>query len=98
MEELIKHLIKRLDEIDSKLKNIEEKISQSEIIASAQEETKLYEKAEKLAMELGGLDVGLLENKLHIGEARAEKLIDKLEANGIIDPYLGNEDFESISN
>lgn len=92
MFSLIKRLVQLLEEIDARLKRIEEKLAQSE------GEANLYEKAKSIAAEAGGLSVPLLENRLHIGHASAEKLLDQLEENGIIDPYYGNEDADAPLN
>lgn len=48
----------------------------------------LYEKAEKLVIEMGYCRASLLQRRFKIGYAKAAYFIELLEANGIVGPLM----------
>lgn len=57
-----------------------------------------YEEAIKLVREEGDAKTSFLQRKLKIGYARAARLMDLMETNGVIGPYNGAKPREIISN
>jgi len=49
----------------------------------------IYEKAKEIVIKEGKASASLLQRRLSIGYARAARLIDKLENEGIIGPQIG---------
>ena len=49
----------------------------------------LYEKAENIARSHNEISASFLQRKLNIGYARASRILDALEENGIVDSALG---------
>lgn len=51
----------------------------------------LYEEAKKLVIEAGKASSSYIQRRLRIGYARAARLLDMLEEEGIIGPAVGSE-------
>ena len=49
----------------------------------------LYEKAEAIARSHNEISASFLQRKLNIGHARASRMLDTLEENGIVDRAIG---------
>lgn len=49
----------------------------------------IIEKAKKVVLEAGCASTSLLQRKMEIGYARAARIIDKLEENGVVGPHNG---------
>ncbi|MDJ0837637.1 MAG: DNA translocase FtsK [Acidobacteriota bacterium] len=59
--------------------------------AKKREEDPMYEKAARLVVRSGQASVSYLQRKLSLGYARAAKLIDMMEEDGIVGPNLGSK-------
>ncbi|GAB7388312.1 DNA translocase SpoIIIE [Bacillaceae bacterium] len=57
----------------------------------AEPDDELYEKAVQLVIEAQSASVSMLQRRLRIGYTRAARLIDAMEANGIVGPYEGSK-------
>ncbi|MFC1622455.1 DNA translocase FtsK [Patescibacteria group bacterium] len=51
----------------------------------------LYEEAKRITLEAGKASASYLQRRLRTGYARAARLLDMLEDNGIVGPAIGNE-------
>ncbi|HET7578528.1 MAG TPA: DNA translocase FtsK [Bacillales bacterium] len=69
----------------------EEMIPNEEPEQAAQVEDEHYEEAVRLVAELGSASVSMLQRRFRIGYTRAARLIDAMEANGIVGPYEGSK-------
>jgi S-DNA-T family DNA segregation ATPase FtsK/SpoIIIE len=56
----------------------------------------LFPQAKKLVIEAQTASVSLLQRRLRIGYTRAARLIDMLEAKGIVGPYEGSKPREVL--
>jgi DNA segregation ATPase FtsK/SpoIIIE, S-DNA-T family len=63
---------------------------------SAEMEDELYPQAVKLVLEAGTASVSLIQRRLRVGYTRAARLIDMMEANGIVGPYEGSKPREVL--
>lgn len=54
-------------------------------------EDEYYREAVRLVVELGSASVSMLQRRFRIGYTRAARLIDAMEANGIVGPYEGSK-------
>ncbi|WP_416826820.1 DNA translocase FtsK [Ectobacillus polymachus] len=54
-------------------------------------EDELYEDAVRLIVEIQSASVSMLQRRFRIGYTRAARLIDAMEANGIVGPYEGSK-------
>ncbi|HEX7065348.1 MAG TPA: DNA translocase FtsK [Bacillales bacterium] len=57
----------------------------------AQVEDEYYRDAVRLVVEMGTASVSMLQRRFRIGYTRAARLIDAMEANGIVGPYEGSK-------
>lgn len=64
---------------------------------SLEEEDELYEEARAAVMEAGKASTSYLQRKLGVGYSRAAKLMDALEAHGVIGPANGSKPRDVIS-
>jgi S-DNA-T family DNA segregation ATPase FtsK/SpoIIIE len=75
----------------------EEKEEEEEIYDEGEEVTdELYRQAVELVIRHKQGSVSLLQRRLGIGYQRAARLIDKLEVNGIVGPYVGSKTREVL--
>lgn len=76
----------------------EEMMVKSEELKSegAEVEDELYPQAVKLVVETKTASVSLLQRRLRIGYTRAARLIDEMEARGIVGPYEGSKPREVL--
>ncbi|MFS0782239.1 DNA translocase FtsK [Bacillus sp. 1P06AnD] len=54
-------------------------------------EDKVYDSAVQLVTEMGTASVSMLQRRFRIGYSRAARLIDEMEARGIVGPYEGSK-------
>jgi DNA segregation ATPase FtsK/SpoIIIE-like protein len=65
---------------------------ESELFSDEQDEfhDELYDDARTIAIESSKLSTSYLQRKLGVGYARAARLMDMLEENGVIEPAIGS--------
>jgi S-DNA-T family DNA segregation ATPase FtsK/SpoIIIE len=61
-----------------------------------EEEDELYDQAVQIVVEARQASVSLLQRRMRIGYNRAARLIDAMEANGIVGPYEGSKPREVL--
>lgn len=69
----------------------EEMIPSEEPEQQAEIEDEYYHDAVKLIVEMNSASVSMLQRRFRIGYTRAARLIDAMEANGIVGPYEGSK-------
>lgn len=75
----------------------EEMIPKDEQSSSLQEvEDEIYEPAVELVVEMGTASVSMLQRRFRIGYTRAARLIDEMEARGVVGPYEGSKPREVL--
>lgn len=74
----------------------EDLIATVENKANYEIEDELYPQAVRIILEAQTASVSLLQRRLRIGYTRAARLIDIMEANGIVGPYEGNKPREVL--
>jgi S-DNA-T family DNA segregation ATPase FtsK/SpoIIIE len=62
------------------------------------EKDELYETAAKLIIESGQASVSILQRRLRLGYTRAARLIDMMEAEGLVGPYQGSKPRDILVN
>ncbi|GAA3406534.1 DNA translocase FtsK [Paenibacillus hodogayensis] len=85
-------------------KNQEEAIYQEEMVPEVEEqseaedeyEDELYDQAVQIVVEAKQASVSLLQRRMRVGYARAARLIDSLEAKGVVGPYEGSKPREVL--
>jgi len=55
------------------------------------QEDELYDEAVKLVIETNQASVSILQRRMRLGYTRAARLIDMMEQNGIVGPYVGSK-------
>jgi S-DNA-T family DNA segregation ATPase FtsK/SpoIIIE len=65
--------------------------------AEEEEEDELFEQAAQIVLEAGQASVSLLQRRMRIGYTRAARLIDYMEAKGIVGPYEGSKPREVLT-
>jgi S-DNA-T family DNA segregation ATPase FtsK/SpoIIIE len=65
--------------------------------ADDEEEDELFEQAAQIVLEAGQASVSLLQRRMRIGYTRAARLIDYMEAKGIVGPYEGSKPREVLT-
>lgn len=60
------------------------------------EEDELYEEAKRIIIETGQASISMLQRRLRIGYSRAARLIDMMEANGVVGRYRGSKSREIL--
>jgi DNA segregation ATPase FtsK/SpoIIIE, S-DNA-T family len=66
------------------------------ISEGAEERDELYDEAVQLVVQQGNASVSMLQRRFRIGYNRAARLIDALEAGGIVGPYEGSKPREVL--
>ncbi len=74
----------------------EEMIPQDNGDTGQEVEDELYEEAVELVVEMQTASVSMLQRRFRIGYTRAARLIDAMEANGIVGPYEGSKPREVL--
>lgn len=74
----------------------EEMIPQEETSPQNEVEDELYEQAVQLVTEMQTASVSMLQRRFRIGYTRAARLIDEMEARGIVGPYEGSKPREVL--
>ncbi|WP_280637184.1 DNA translocase FtsK [Alkalihalobacillus sp. BA299] len=75
----------------------QEEMTPSEEPEVAEEvEDELYQSAVELVMEMNTASVSMLQRRFRIGYTRAARLIDEMEARGIVGPYEGSKPREVL--
>ncbi len=69
----------------------EEEIATESATAFADEQDELYDQARELVIEMQTASVSLLQRRFRVGYNRAARLVDQLEANGIVGPSEGSK-------
>lgn len=93
--ELVVDFIKKQQDVSYEVDIIENFTAHEEITESGDE---LYEEAVSLIIEANQASVSFLQRRLRIGYNRAARLIDEMEAKGIIGPYEGTKPRKVIIN
>ena len=72
------------------LKELED-ITSGKISPQMLEKDELYDEAVKVILQTGQASVSVLQRRLRLGYARAARIIDCMEAEGIVGPYQGSK-------
>lgn len=87
VDELVKFLKKQAEPVyDEKITKDESKEKQEQLF-----EDELLPQAAKILIEQGQASISMLQRRLHIGYARAARLIDIMEQRGIVGGYEGSK-------
>ncbi len=62
------------------------------------EKDELYDEAVKLVMETNQASVSILQRRMRLGYTRAARLIDLMEQNGLVGPYVGSKPRDILIN
>lgn len=79
-----------------KAQYVEEMIPSAEQSSSAPPEDALYNDAVDLVIEIGTASVSMLQRRFRIGYTRAARIIDEMEARGVVGPYEGSKPREVL--
>jgi S-DNA-T family DNA segregation ATPase FtsK/SpoIIIE len=74
----------------------DEKLGGSGLSGGGEADDPLFEEAKRVAREAGKLSASLLQRRLRVGYARAARILDMLEAAGVIGPQEGNKPREVL--
>ena len=74
----------------------EEMMSKEEDVVKGEVADELYESAVDLIIEMNTASVSMLQRRFRIGYTRAARLIDEMEARGIVGPYEGSKPREVL--
>lgn len=88
MDEVTK-LTKRLAGLEKRLKSIEDRLAPPSKDLFGKDD--LYEEAKRVIVNFDNASASFLQRKLSIGYARAARLLDELEADGVVGPAVGAE-------
>jgi len=91
-EKVLAKMNQQYTDVLTSLKGINEKINPE----ADMDDTELYEQAKEIIEEHGICSASLLQRTLRIGYARAARLIDLLEENGVVGPGDGAKPREVI--
>ncbi|MFK7694044.1 DNA translocase FtsK [Paenibacillus sp. HJGM_3] len=69
---------------------------EEEGVASEEIEDELYDQAVQIVLEAKQASVSLLQRRMRIGYTRAARLIDSMEAKGVVGPYEGSKPREVL--
>jgi S-DNA-T family DNA segregation ATPase FtsK/SpoIIIE len=67
------------------------KIQDQAQIGGSLEKDELYDTAAKLVIETGQASVSIIQRRLRLGYTRAARLIDMMEQEGLVGPYVGSK-------
>ncbi|MDD5574380.1 MAG: DNA translocase FtsK, partial [Candidatus Omnitrophica bacterium] len=67
------------------------KVQDQAQMAGSMEKDELYETAAKLVIETGQASVSIIQRRLRLGYTRAARLIDMMEQEGLVGPYVGSK-------
>ena len=81
-----KKLEKRIEELENRVKKLEDPL-----ITPKPTMDELFEQAKIAAQQYSRVSASLIQRKLRVGYARAARLLDELEAKGIVEPSNGAE-------
>lgn len=89
MDNAVKMILKKLDEIDSRLSRLESPRTTSEVVQAAQvDRDPLFPKALEVIDKYDEISAKMLADLLKIDIKRAEKIMDQMEAAGIGSCYM----------
>lgn len=91
VERVVQHVISQ-----QKAQYQEEMIPTEEEPKMDEVEDELYYQAVDLVVELGTASVSMLQRRFRIGYTRAARLIDEMEARGVVGPYEGSKPREVL--
>lgn len=74
----------------------EEMLTKDEDVVTGEVADELYESAVDLVIEMNTASVSMLQRRFRIGYTRAARLIDEMEARGIVGPYEGSKPREVL--
>jgi DNA segregation ATPase FtsK/SpoIIIE-like protein len=83
MDDAVKVILKKLEEIDSRLKNLESPSQASPNVATKFEKDSLFSKAVEVMDKYEEISSKQLAESLKIDIKRAEKIMDQMEAAGL---------------
>jgi len=83
MDDAVKVILKKLEEIDSRLKNLESPSQASSNVATKFEKDPLFSKAVEVMDKYEEISSKQLAEALKIDIKRAEKIMDQMEAAGL---------------
>ena len=97
----IERLESRVDDLEIKIADLETNKERDTAITTAQtngisSDDDKYEEAKRMVINTGMASVSMLQRGLAVGYARAGKLIDQLERNGVIGPHQGSQPREVL--
>lgn len=68
-----------------------ETVEENSQVKEVDDEDELIDEATRIIIEENTASVSLLQRKLRVGYARAGRIIDQLEAKGVVGPYEGSK-------
>ena len=68
-----------------------ETVEENSQVKEVDDEDELVDQATKIIIDENTASVSLLQRKLRVGYARAGRIIDQLEAKGVVGPYEGSK-------
>lgn len=92
------NFLKKQGEIDYQKEVIKQPVpvTESTVLIDGEERDELYEEAKKLVIAADKGSASLIQRKLHVGYARAARILDQLHAAGIVGPPRGSKAREII--
>lgn len=87
----LKALEKLVKDLDKRLKKIESRINPAAYALDPKGRDPLYKEAKRLIIESDNASASFLQRKMSIGYARSARVLDELQAGGVIGPALGAE-------
>jgi S-DNA-T family DNA segregation ATPase FtsK/SpoIIIE len=93
--ETVVHFVSKQEEAQYQTEMVPE-LGEEQAEASNEVEDELYEQAIQIVVEAKQASVSLLQRRMRIGYTRAARLIDSMEAKGIVGPYEGSKPREVL--
>jgi S-DNA-T family DNA segregation ATPase FtsK/SpoIIIE len=84
---LLKKILKKQYDLEERVENLEQDKEQTPLTPISEDD--LFNEAKKVVIQAGAATASLLQRHLRVGYARAARLIDLLEMEGIIEPPHG---------